>query len=149
LRIEVCNRQRAVRLDLPWLRRFAGLVLPVAEGHSADGRFALRMLPHIEVTIVSNRVIARVHRRFMAIAGPTDVITFAHGEIVVSAETARERAPEFRHSVEAEIALYTVHGLLHLNGFEDASPADTARMRKLQGRVWKECLTQLPSPASQ
>ncbi|HEY2343607.1 MAG TPA: rRNA maturation RNase YbeY [Chthoniobacteraceae bacterium] len=147
--IEVCNRQRAVRLNLPWLRRFAALALPATSNHSADGRDALRRLEEIEVALVSDRVIARVHRQFMNIAGPTDVITFDHGEIVISAETARRCAPEYEHSVETEIALYTVHGLLHLNGFEDASPADAARMHELQGRVWKQCLDQLPSPDSQ
>jgi probable rRNA maturation factor len=145
-KIGMHNRQRGVRLDLPWLRRFAGLALPAAVPHSANGAFALRLIEEIEVAIVSDRTIARVHRQFMALPDPTDVITFAHGEIVMSAETAQMRAPEFGHSTEEELALYTVHGLLHLNGFEDATSQDAARMRKIQNRIWKECLVQIPSP---
>lgn len=138
------NRQRAVALDTAWLRRFAETALPACAEVSANGRHALRALAEVEIAIVSDRVIDRVHRQFMGIAGATDVITFDHGEIVISAETARARAPEFGHGIEEEIALYTVHGLLHLNGFEDAAPRDAAAMRRVQDRIWKACLRRLP-----
>lgn len=142
--IEVHNRQRAVRLDLAWLRKFAATALPLAMEHSDDGRFALRDLAEIEVVIVSDRVIARVHEQFMSLPDATDVITFEHGEIVISAETALARSSEFGHSVEAEIGLYTVHGLLHLNGFEDADARDAERMHKTQDRIWRASLAKLP-----
>ena len=112
----------------------------------ANGRFALRALDEVEVVLVSDRTIARVHRDFMNIPGATDVITFEHGEIVMSAETAHHHAKAHGHSIEAELALYTVHGLLHLNGFEDATSRAAARMHRVQDRVLKECLAQLPRP---
>ncbi len=145
--ITLLNRQRAMRLDLGWLRRFAWLALAQCQEHSADGRFALRQLAEVEVVLVSDRTIARLHQQFMAISGATDVITFDHGEIVISAETARRRAPEFGHAAAAEIALYLTHGLLHLNGFDDRTPRDAARMCRVQNRLWKACLAQLPACA--
>ncbi len=141
--IAVLNRQRGVRLDLAWLRLFARAALPRCAGVSADGRFALTQIAEVSVALVSDRAIGRLHAQFMGIPGPTDVITFEHGDIVISAETARARAPEFGHSTEAEIALYTVHGLLHLNGFDDATPPDAAQMRKVQARLWRACLAEL------
>ncbi len=146
--IDLRNRQRAIRLDVPWLRRFAQIALPEVLPHSADDAFALSKLEAVEVAIVSDRTIAKVHQQFMNLPDPTDVITFHHGEIVISAETAQRRAPEFGHSVEVEIALYTVHGLLHLNGFEDASAGGAARMRALQHRLWRKCLESLTTPVS-
>ncbi len=140
------NRQRAVRVDTRWLRAFARLVLPACLAESGDGRFALREVEEIAVAIVSDRAIAAVHERFMQIPGATDVITFAHGDVVVSAETARARAAELGHGVESELALYIVHALLHLNGFDDTSPRAAARMRRVQDRLWREGLTQLPPP---
>src|SRR4051812_3236941 len=140
------NRQRAVRLDTRWLRSFARLVLPACLAESGDGRFALREVEEIAIAIVSDRAIAAVHEQFMQIPGATDVITFAHGDIVVSAETARARAGELGHSVESELALYIVHALLHLNGFDDTSPRAAARMRRVQDRLWREGLNQLPPP---
>ena len=144
--IHLHNRQRAVRVRLAWLRRFAEIALPECLSHSADGRFALRQLPEVEVAIVSDRVIAGVHERFMNIPGPTDVITFEHGEIVMSAETAALYARQYGQSVDAELALYTVHGLLHLNGYEDASANDAQRMRKTQERIMKACFERISPP---
>lgn len=140
------NRQRAIRLDTRWLRRFARHILPACLAESGDGRFALREVEEIAVAIVSDRAIAAVHQQFMQIPGATDVITFEHGDVVVSAETARARAGELGHSVESELALYIVHALLHLNGFDDTSPRAAARMRRVQDRLWREGLTHLPPP---
>jgi probable rRNA maturation factor len=144
--VHVQNRQRRVRFDVRWLRRFAKLSANQCIGFSADGAFALRSLMEVEIAVVSDRVIARVHEQFMSIPGATDVITFAHGEIVMSAETARLYAAEHGHSLEQELGLYTIHGLLHLNGFEDAEPRDAARMHEVQSHVLATCLEQLPAP---
>ena len=133
-------------MPLAWLRRFASIALPECALHSADGQFALRRLAEVEVAIVSDRVIARVHEQFMSISGPTDVITFEHGEIVMSAQTAAAHAEEYGHAVQVELALYTVHGLLHLNGYEDASAKDANRMRKTQERIMKACFKQISPP---
>ncbi len=57
-------------------------------------RAVARKLDEVEVSVVSDRVIARVHRHFLEVPGATDVITFAHGEIVLSATTAARQARE-------------------------------------------------------
>jgi probable rRNA maturation factor len=131
---------------LAWLRRFADIALLECALCSADGRFALRQLPEVDVAIVSDRVIARVHEQFMNIPGPTDVITFEHGEIVMSAETAVVHSRRYGQAVNIELALYTVHGLLHLNGYEDAAAGDAQRMRKTQERIMKACLERISPP---
>ena len=146
MKIHVQNRQRTVPVNLAWLRRFAEVALEKCASHSADRCFALMQLPEIEVALVSDRVIARVHREFMGIPGATDVITFAHGEIVISPQTAQLYALEYRRPLAHELALYTVHGLLHLNGYEDATPRAAARMHRTQDRILQACLALLPSP---
>jgi probable rRNA maturation factor len=127
---------------LAWLRRFADIALLECALCSADGR----QLPEVDVAIVSDRVIARVHEQFMNIPGPTDVITFEHGEIVMSAETAVVHSRRYGQAVNIELALYTVHGLLHLNGYEDAAAGDAQRMRKTQERIMKACLERISPP---
>jgi len=144
--IHLQNRQRAIKVRLAWLRRFAEIALPECVLYSADGRFALRQLPEVDVAIVSDQIIAGVHERFMNIPGPTDVITFHHGEIVMSAETAVIHARQHGQTVDAELALYTVHGLLHLNGYEDAVANDAKRMRKTQERIMKACFERISPP---
>ncbi|MEP6668468.1 MAG: rRNA maturation RNase YbeY [Chthoniobacter sp.] len=141
--IQVHNRQRAVRVRLPWLRSLAEIALEKCREYSGDGRFALRQIAAVEVTIVSDRVIADVHQRFMNIPGATDVITFEHGEIVTSAQTAAVYARQFGHDVDQELALYIVHGLLHLNGYDDLTRSDAALMRRTQQHILKTCLSRL------
>ena len=130
------NRQRRVRFDVEWLRQFAAMALGECVRHSGDGLFALKGLPGVEVAVVSDAVIADVHRKFMDVPGATDVITFDHGELVLSADTAKRYAAEHGHEVAEELALYVVHGLLHLNGFDDLEPKARARMHRVQNRVW-------------
>lgn len=142
--IFISNRQRTVRFDLAWLRKCAAAALEACLPLSGDGVFALRELSEIEVAVVSDAVIARVHVDFMGIAGATDVITFDHGEIVVSAQTAARCAVEHGHSVDEELALYVVHGLLHLNGYDDMTPRARTSMHAVQNRVWRELRKRLP-----
>ena len=144
MEIEVHNRQRRIPVLLPWLRKAAQAALEECLHHSENGLFALKQVPGVEVAVVSDEVISRVHEEFMGIPGATDVITFDHGEIVISAETAQVYAKEHRHGVDEELALYVVHGLLHLNGYDDTTAAAKKRMFRVQDKVWaklrKSCL---------
>ncbi|MGC3990780.1 MAG: rRNA maturation RNase YbeY [Chthoniobacteraceae bacterium] len=140
IKVSLVNRQRKIRCDMAWLRQLAPvalqrvLALPVRKGA------VLATLPEVGVTIVSDARIAQIHADFMAIPDPTDVITFHHGEIIISAETAAANATRYRRSLDEEIALYLVHGLLHLHGYLDKSPADFALMQKTQTAVLRFCL---------
>lgn len=140
------NRQRGVPVSLAWLERFALRVLPKCCDATADGLYALPALAEVVVTLVSDRRIAAIHRQFMNIPGATDVITFEHGEIVISTQTALRCAGEFGHSLEAELGLYLVHGLLHLNGFLDGTATEREQMHSVQNAIWREALEALPAP---
>lgn len=78
---------------------------------------------------------AQLHHRFFGIAGPTDVITFQHGEIIVSTETAHRQAKAFGGTTPAELRLYIVHGILHLDGFDDKKRADAVEMKRVQEKI--------------
>src|SRR6202035_3438846 len=90
--ISVRNLQRKVRLDVVDLEKFArkamALCLDLPNTKTTD----LEMLTEVSVLIVSNRRMATLHRRFMDAPGSTDVITFQHGEIFISAEMAVRNA---------------------------------------------------------
>ena len=138
--IVLLNRQRRVPLAMAPLLRFARRALALCARESVDGLYGLRSLEEVVVTLVSDRRIDKIHRQFMAIPGATDVITFEHGEIVLSADTAERCGAEFGHGTAAEAALYIVHGLLHLNGFLDGTEPERAAMHAVQERIWAECL---------
>ncbi len=101
-------------------------------GRKAD---VLSQLAEVTVVLVSDHRMADLHRRFLNEPGPTDVITFQHGEIVISPETARRQARAFRTSLERELRLYILHGLLHLRGYDDKSPAGAAEMKRVQEKL--------------
>lgn len=51
------------------------------------------------------------------------------GQIVISADTAARQARVYRTSLEREIILYVIHGILHLLGYDDHRPQDIQKMR--------------------
>jgi probable rRNA maturation factor len=133
--ISVNNRQRMARVDVATLRDFAALALATClelRGKKSD---QLSRLGKVEVALVSDKRIAEIHRRFMNDPNPTDVITFQHGEIVISVGTAKRQAREFGTSLDHELRLYLVHGLLHLHGFDDKTAAGAREMQRLQEKV--------------
>ena len=156
--IHLANRQRSIPINLPWLQNFANLALQKSVSHSANLLFALSKLDEIEVAIVSDRTIAKVHRDFMDIEGPTDVITFdlsagtagppgagvLAGDIVVSTETARRMARAVGWTPRQELAYYIVHGVLHLTGYNDHTAADRRQMRARERAVMKACGLPVP-----
>ena len=128
----VSNRQRRIKVDGAKLQEFAQRALSFCVREPGCG---LTNLEDVNVILISDRRMAEVHRRFMGITGPTDVITFQHGEILISVETARRQGKTCRTSLEHELRLYLVHGLLHLRGFNDAKPTGRARMKRTQEKI--------------
>ena len=132
--ITIRNVQHSVLFSTRKLQRFAGIACKLA-WQSRRPKSEIASLNQIDVLVVSDRRMAALHKQFCGIRGPTDVLTFQHGEIVISADTAATQARTFRTSVTAEIQLYVVHGLLHLAGFDDATPSKRRQMHQLQKRL--------------
>jgi probable rRNA maturation factor len=118
-----------VRLDVAALQRFAERALTLAFSARPNRGSVADFPREVWVVLISDRRMSLLHQRFMNTAGPTDVITFQHGEIFISVETARRQGRQFGTSTVREIQLYVVHGILHLQGFDDQSAAQRARMR--------------------
>jgi probable rRNA maturation factor len=89
----------------------------------------------VVVALVDDATIAELHLRFLGEEGPTDVLSFPQGEIVVSAETALREARERGIPPLHELLLYVVHGALHLKGYDDRRSEERRRMRREERRV--------------
>ena len=103
----------------------------------------LSKLETVEAVIVSDRVMAAVHKRFLNERGPTDVITFDHGEILIGVQTARTNAAKYKNPLTVEIGLYIIHGLLHLHGYTDLQKTEAKMMEKMQASILNACLKRL------
>lgn len=89
----------------------------------------------VEITVVDDRAIRAVNRKFLGHDRATDVCTFPAceprlwGEILISAETAAREARRRGLSLARELALYAIHGVLHLRGLDDRTAAQRRSMR--------------------
>ena len=130
--IAVRNLQRTVPVSIVDLEQFAAKALRRCLRLRRRKSTDLTRLCEIFVWFVSDRRMASLHRQFLNQTGPTDVLTFQHGEIFISVETARRHARTFGNSLARELRLYIVHGLLHLHGFDDRKRADARKMERIQ-----------------
>lgn len=135
--IRVFNHQRDRRLVAVPLRKWVQQVLAEA---GQEGELAVHL-------ITAHRS-AELNHRHLNHPGPTDIITFdygstrtrLHGELFICVAEAVRQAAEFGTTWEEEIHRYVIHGLLHLRGFDDRSPADRRRMKREENRLLR-CLT--------
>jgi probable rRNA maturation factor len=134
-RITVRNLQRTVPVNIGDLEKFAAKALRACLRLRKRKPTDLTKLSEIFVWLVSDRRMASLHRQFLNQTGPTDVLTFQHGEIFISVETARRHARVFGNSLVRELRLYIVHGLLHLHGFDDRKRTDAREMERMQKRI--------------
>jgi probable rRNA maturation factor len=134
-KISVRNLQRKLSVHAVGLEKFARKAIELCLRVPHKKKTDLVQLPEISVLIVSDRRMASLHRQFMNESGATDVITFQHGEIFISAETARRNARRFGNALARELRLYVVHGLLHLHGFDDRDKASARKMEIVQRRI--------------
>jgi probable rRNA maturation factor len=120
--------------------------VPFVRRHLRAAHAILR--PHLRelsVALVGDRRMARLHERFMGLPGPTDVLTFpleqdgrgrvTAGDVVVCVPEARRQAKAHGVSVERELLLYALHGMLHLCGYDDRTDAAFAAMHRTEDRI--------------
>jgi probable rRNA maturation factor len=126
-RISIASPQEIVPIDRGRMREVARAVL--------EGENVAR--PEISLAFVDNPTIHALNKRYLGHDEPTDVLSFPlgegggrlAGELVIGVEVAKEQAALRGHDMQAELALYVIHGLLHLCGHDDHEPADAAAMR--------------------
>ncbi|WP_087971709.1 rRNA maturation RNase YbeY [Oceanobacillus rekensis] len=111
----------------------------------------------MSVNFVDNKEIQELNRNYRQKDSPTDVISFAMqesvegemdivgddipmilGDIVISVDKAKEQAIEYDHTYERELAFLTVHGFLHLLGYDHMNKTDEKKMFKRQEEILGE-----------
>ena len=98
----------------------------------------------LSIYFVTERRICGLHRDFFDDPTPTDCISFPIdrdylGEIFVCPKSAFRYTSENGGDPYEEIALYIIHGLLHLLGFDDLDPKERRVMRKNEKKCMAHC----------
>lgn len=138
--VEVYDHQEHFLFDLMALQRRTEQALPLIFPHPGPEPSSLLEGGTLEFTIVDDSTISRVHGEFLNDPTPTDVITFHHGEVLISADTASRQAEAHGQSFERELLLYAIHGLLHLHGHDDHTSTGAATMKTLQESILDQIL---------
>ncbi|MBI5852040.1 MAG: rRNA maturation RNase YbeY [Planctomycetes bacterium] len=92
----------------------------------------------VALLLTDDRGIAALHREHLGDASPTDVMSFPsddHADVVVNVQRARAVARRNRTTIRSELALYVVHGLLHVCGHDDHAASARVRMRRAERDV--------------
>jgi probable rRNA maturation factor len=134
IELDISDTQGHMEVDRTTLDQLVRVVLAAED----------RQRGSISIALVDNATIHTINRTHLGHDWPTDVITFPlagpgapvlAGELVVSAEMACSVAQETGVKPGEELALYVVHGLLHLCGYDDHDDADRCRMRQREGEL--------------
>ncbi|MGF1656288.1 MAG: rRNA maturation RNase YbeY [Verrucomicrobiales bacterium] len=132
------NRQKRHPIGGRTVLRFLREKLPDIISYTTGNQGTLRHLEEVCFVCVGPRTMQQLHFQFLRDPSLTDVITFDHGEVVVCAEVAFQQAQTRGLSLDWEICLYCLHGLLHLQGFDDLTPSGAKQMRVLQKRLMRD-----------
>lgn len=134
------NNESAVAVDEPVLQRLAIYALDQMKVHpDAD----------LAIVLVDEAAMEQLHVQWMDEPGPTDVLSFPMdelrpgsddaitpagllGDIVLCPQVAIAQAETAGHSVLDELLLLTTHGMLHLLGFDHATPEEEKEMFGIQ-----------------
>jgi probable rRNA maturation factor len=148
-------------------------------GLAAVARFTLDQmrihpLAELSVLLVDERTMTELHERWMGEPGPTDVLAFPMdelrpphlggnragdpepgddpgllGDVVLCPQVAAEQAVKAGHLTQDELELLTVHGILHLLGYDHAEPEEHAAMFGTQDQLlkaWRAAVHQTAGP---
>ena len=102
----------------------------------------------VSILLTDDLEIEALNRQYRQISAPTDVLAFAMndgnddnlhshllGDVVISVQTAQRQAADKHHSLEVELACLTVHGMLHLLGYDHQTPKEAAIMFEKQEAI--------------
>jgi len=144
--IEVRKSSRSRAIDRRRLERLARRIVPVV----LDGERLIDA--QVGVWFVDDPTIRRLNRRYRNADEATDVLAFPLsdsserqesgvliGDVVISLPTAGRQARALGHSLEAELALLLIHGVLHLLDFDHERPAEARLMRRKERLYLDTC----------
>lgn len=132
----------------------------VSVSRFALGQMGINPLAELSILLMDVAAMTELHVKWMDEPGPTDVMSFPMdeldtarrpdeagpgpallGDVVLCPAVALDQAGQAGHSLDDELHLLTVHGILHLLGYDHAEPADERAMFHLQNELlenWRD-----------
>jgi probable rRNA maturation factor len=134
MQVTASSNREPEPLALEAFERLGAFVLHMEEAPAAV---------ELSVALVGDDEMAHLNEQYRGIVGPTDVLSFgcddpcpaasdepiAIGDVIIAPDVARRQAAELGTTVEDELDLLLVHGILHLLGYDHESDADAVAMQ--------------------
>lgn len=97
----------------------------------------------LNINFVSSETIEKINIEHLGHHYSTDIITFNYsgsaveldGELFISVEDAGENSKRFKCSLSEELLRLIIHGILHLMGYDDMTPEDRRKMKRLENKL--------------
>ena len=136
-KVKAANLHKSYKIDEGFAQNVASKILKML---NTENRVEL------ELIFLGDNAIKKLNKKYKFRNSPTDVLSFKIdrrefgqkvflGEIVISLDTAFKNSKIFGTSFTDEVALYIIHGILHLFGYDDEKAEDRLRMVKKQGQI--------------
>ena len=100
----------------------------------------IKGLKEISIVLVCDKRMRSLNKKYKNKNEITDVLTFDYGEIIICLNQAQKQAKELNHSIEKEIGLLLIHGLLHLAGYKHKTKQEYNKILKKQKEVWQKVI---------
>ncbi|MDE0317996.1 MAG: rRNA maturation RNase YbeY [Candidatus Poribacteria bacterium] len=139
--IDVTNASSNTTFDIQIAQK---AVLATLDAHNIEDY-------EVSILLTDDLHMTELNLEYRGIDAPTDVLAFAMregedsemmlstilGDVVISLETAERHATTEKHSLEEEVAFLTVHGMLHLLGYDHQTQEEAAAMFNKQETILK------------
>lgn len=140
MQVSIVSHREPEPLDMRAFERLALFVL------SLEG---VPELSELSIALVSDEEMAHLNEQYRGIEGPTDVLSFGCddpcptpgdepvtlGDVVIAPAVAERQAAELGHSIEHELDVLLVHGVLHLLGYDHEAEDDAGAMAAREAAI--------------
>ena len=95
-------------------------------------------IPELSIVLACDARMRSLNKKYKNKDRVTDVLAFDYGEIVICLPQAKRQAKEIGNSLEKELGILLIHGILHLAGYNDQTKQQRERMTKRQDNIFLE-----------
>lgn len=153
VKLEIIDLQKFYPISKSWVKKLLKAILKMEEKDA-----------ELNIVFVDNKKIKEINKTYLGHNYATDVLSFAYdeplhkkgksplpgdtvmGEMIISVEMATKIAEKHRYAVEGEIALYLIHGLLHLLGYDDKQKGEAKEMHRKEKELLLNFGYRVPVP---
>jgi len=140
MQILIENLQKKIPLNLLQIKKITKQILRYEGVKDSE----------LSIVFVTSQRIRALNQKFLHRNHATDVLAFDMrdpgeakdaslvGDIIISTDAAIQNAKTFKTSIEHELVLYVIHGILHILGYDDHTPKDVKKMRQREAGIIKK-----------